>query len=75
MPSNDFDIKTLVTATKAAKRFVIAEGWKGLIIDAWDPMAAANADEEIAPLAGNYSPTYIASRRIISLSDPLKLLI
>ena len=71
--STDFDIKTLIAATKAAKRFVTAEAWKGFIIEPWGPLAAANTDEEIEQLARNYSSTYVASHRIISLSDPLTL--
>ena len=57
--SADFDIKTVVAAVKVAKRFMTAQAWRGFVIDAWDPLASANTDEEIAQYARDHASRYI----------------
>ena len=57
--STDFDIETIVVAIKAARRFMTAETWREYIISAWEPLASAKTDEEIAQYARNYSTTYV----------------
>ena len=57
--STDFDIKTIVAAIKAAKRFITAEAWRGYIVGAWGPLASATTDEELAQYARNHASTYV----------------
>ena len=57
--STDFDIKTMVAAIKAAKRFITAKAWREFVIAPWEPLASANTDEEIAKYARKYSSTYV----------------
>ena len=68
--STDYDIKTLVAAAKAARRFLSADAWKGFIVSEWEPLAAAKTDEELVLYARNYSTTYVGSYRTTLLSDP-----
>ena len=57
--TTDFDIKTLVSAIKLAKRFATARAWEGFIETPWEPLGAANTDEEIAQYARDHSSRYI----------------
>ena len=57
--STDFDIKTIVAAIKAARRFMTADAWRGYLMDMWEPLASANTDEKIAQYARNYATTYV----------------
>ena len=72
--STDFDIKTIVAAIKAAKRFFTAEAWKGYVINAWDPLGSAKTDKEIAQYARNHATTY-GVLNIFPLGYPLMMLI
>ena len=64
--STDFDIKTMVAAIKAAKRFITAKAWREFVIAPWEPLASANTDEEIAQYVRKYASTYVKPR-IVSL--------
>ena len=57
--STDFDIQTIITAVKVAKRFTTAQAWRGFVIAPWEPLASANTDEEIAQYARNHAGTYV----------------
>ena len=59
--STDFDIKTVVAAVKAAKRFMSAQAWRGFAITPWEPLESANTDEEIAQYARDHAGTYVES--------------
>jgi len=53
--STDFDIETMVTATKLAKRFFTAQAWQGFVSTPWEPLGSANTDEKIAQYARNHA--------------------
>lgn len=55
--TTDYDIQVMLAATKAARKFVAADAWKGFIIEEWAPFAAAQTDEEIIQYTRNYSTT------------------
>ena len=57
--TTDYDIKTVVVALKAARRFMSADAWKGFVIEEWAPLAAAKTDEEIIQYIKNYATTYV----------------
>ena len=57
--STEFDIKTIVSAIKLAKRFTTAQALKGFVGTPWEPLGSANTDEEIAQYARNHSSTYV----------------
>ena len=55
----DFDIQTMVTGVKLAKRFATAQSWQGFIGAPWEPLGSANTDDEIAQHVRKYSTTYV----------------
>ena len=59
--STDFDIKTIVTAVKAAKRFMTARAWRGFVVAPWDPLASAHTDEEITQYVRDHAISYVES--------------
>ena len=68
--ATEFDIKTIIAALKAAKRFLTAEAWKGFIGVPWADLASANTDEELVQYVRNNALTYVEILGHFALGSP-----
>jgi len=68
--ATEFDIKTIIVALKAAKRFLTAEAWKGFIGVPWADLGSANTDEELVRYVRNHASTYVEIMDHFALGSP-----